>query len=344
MKPFNIEPISQNIKSVLLEKINLKTKPLGALGRLEELALQIGMIQETLMPELSNPYIIVFAGDHGVVEENVSAYPQEVTYQMVYNFLKGGAAINVFCRQNGIKIKVVDAGVKHQFDAHADLISLKIAESTVNFTKGPAMSMKQVSESIENGAMICNKVHQSGSNIIGFGEMGIGNTTSASALMHIFTGIDIQDCVGKGTGVDDERILHKIEVIAKAMTANPGLNTPLEKLAAFGGFEIAQMTGAILKAAELKMIIMVDGFIASTAFLAASRINRNVSDYAIFCHESEEKGHQKLLAFLKAKPLINLNMRLGEGTGCAVAYPLIKSSLHFLKEMASFESAGVSNK
>ncbi len=344
MNSFNIEPINQQIKSDLLEKINLKTKPLGALGRLEEIALQIGMIQETLIPELLNPYIIVFAGDHGIVEENVSAYPQEVTYQMVYNFLKGGAAINVFCRQNGIKIKVVDTGVKHQFSFHKDLISHKIAEGTQNFTKGPAMSMKQVSESLEGGALICNMVHMSGSNIIGFGEMGIGNTTSASALMHIFTGIDIQDCVGKGTGVADDRILHKIEVIRRGMTANPGLNNPLEKLAAFGGFEIAQMTGAILKAAELKMIILVDGFIASTAFLVASKIIPHVSDYAIFCHESEEKGHKKLLDFMKAKPLINLNMRLGEGTGCAIAYPLVKSSLHFLNEMASFESAGVSNK
>ena len=341
---FKIEPVNRSIQPLLQEKIDLKTKPTGALGRLEELALQIGMIQGTLSPDLKKPHIIVFAGDHGVAEEKVSAYPQEVTFQMVYNFLGGGAAINVFCKQNGITIKVVDAGVKHKFGVHPDLISLKVKDGTDNFTKGPAMSMEQVNQCLGYGARVTGEIYQTGCNIIGFGEMGIGNTTSASALMHTFTGIGLQECVGKGTGIDAGSIKHKTEVIRKALTNHKITNNPLKKLAAFGGLEIAQMTGAMLKAAGLKMIIMIDGFIASTAFLVAKHINGNIYDYAVFCHQSQEKGHKMLLEYLKAKPLINLNMRLGEGTGCAVAYPIIQSAVAFLNEMASFESAGVSNK
>ena len=206
------------------------------------------------------------------------------------------------------------------------------------------MSIEHVHECMGNGARIVNNIHQTGCNIIGFGEMGIGNTTSASALMHIFTGIDIQECVGKGTGINGDSIKHKTDIIRKAIKNNQNPDTPLKKLAAFGGFEIAQMTGAMLKAAELKMIIMVDGFIASTAFLAATHIDPDISDYAVFCHQSEEKGHKMMLEYMNAKPLISLNMRLGEGTGCAVAYPVIQSAVTFLNEMASFESAGVSNK
>ncbi|MBA7700392.1 Nicotinate-nucleotide--dimethylbenzimidazole phosphoribosyltransferase [subsurface metagenome] len=276
MTQLKIKSANRFIQSQLQEKINLKTKPTGALGRLEEIALQIGMIQGTLSPELKNPNIIVFAGDHGVVEENVSAYPQEVTFQMVYNFLRGGAAINVFCKQNGIKIKVVDAGVKHTFESHSDLITLKVKEGTNNFTKGPAMSIEQMNECLKNGDRIVNNVHQTGCNIIGFGEMGIGNTTSASALMHVFTGIELQECVGKGTGINTDSIRHKTDIIRKAITNNGNLDTPLKKLAAFGGFEIAQMAGAMLKAAELEMIIMIDGFIASTAFLVATYIDSNI--------------------------------------------------------------------
>lgn len=344
MTNFKIQPLNSSIANELQHKIDFKTKPLGSLGLLENIALQVGMIQETLTPQLKNPHLLVFAADHGVAEEGVSAFPQEVTYQMVYNFLQGGAAINVLSTQNGITIKVIDAGVKHEFDAHPSLISKKVANGTNNFAQGAAMSLEQLDQCLTNGASVVEKIHQEGCNIIGFGEMGIANTTSASALMHIFTGIKLEDCVGKGTGIDNDAINHKIEVIRKGLNSNTNLDTPYKKLAAFGGFEVAQIAGAMLKAAELKMVVMVDGFIATSAFLAATHINPNISDYAVFCHQSEEKGHKMMLSNLKAQPILNLNMRLGEGTGCAVAYPIIQSAVTFLNKMASFESAGVSNK
>lgn len=304
--------------------------PSGALGRLEEIAIQIGTIRGTLSPELKDPHIVVFAGDHGVAEENVSACPQEVTYQMVYNFLQAGAAINVFCRQNGIKIKVADAGVKHTFASHPDLIQSKVRGGTYNFTKGPAMSISEVYECLEKGSQIAEKIQLSGCNVICFGEMGIGNSTSAAALFHILTGIDLRDCVGKGTGISADDVLHKIDIIQKAIINNKDYDSPLDKLASFGGFEIAQMTGAMLKSAELRMIIMVDGFIANTALLTAINMNPDIIDYIISCRQSEERGHSKLLKHLNSTPLINLNMRRGEGTGCAIAYPLIKSAVAFL--------------
>ena len=343
MADFKIEPLTDAIKDKLQHKIDFKTKPTGSLGLLEEVALQIGMIQNSTAPTLKNPHILVFAADHGIADENVSAFPQEVTYQMVYNFLQGGAAINVLCEQNGIAIKVIDAGVKHVFDAHPHLITLKVGNGTNNFAKGAAMSLEQLHSCLHYGASVVDSIHQAGSNIVGFGEMGIANTTSASALMHVFTGIALDDCVGKGTGINNESINHKVEVIRKAVAINTNAHTPLEKFAAFGGFEIAQIAGAMLRAAELKMVVMVDGFIATSAFLAASFINENIKDYAVFCHQSEEKGHKMMLSFLSAKPLLSLNMRLGEGTGCAVAYPIIQSAVTFLNKMASFESAGISN-
>ena len=344
MIPFKILPVNWCLEPQLQKKIDTKTKPVGALGRLEEIALQAGLIQGTLAPELKNPHIVVFAANHGVAEENVSAYPQEVTFQMVNNFLQGGAAVSVFCKQNNIAIKIVDAGVKHTFEPHPNLITSKVKKGTENFAKGPAMSIEEAEISIEYGSRITEEIHQTGCNIIGFGEMGIGNTTSASALMHVFTDIDLEDCAGKGTGPDDNSIRHKIEVIRKGLECNPDLDTPLKKLAAFGGFEIAQMVGAMLRAAVLEMIIMIDGFVATTAFLVAVSDYPFVRDYAVFCHQSEENGHRKLLEYLKVTPLISLNMRLGEGAGCAIAYPLIQSAIAFVNEMASFKSAGVRSK
>ena len=344
MAQFKIESVNRFIQPQLQEKINLKTKPTSALGRLEEIALQIGMIQGTLSPELKNPHIIVFAADHGIAKEGVSAYPQEVTYQMVQNFLDGGAAINVFCRQHGINIKVVDAGVNHDFPKGTDLLDAKIANGTGNFLHKSAMSIQQAEDAIARGAEIVKSMHHDGCNVIGFGEMGIGNTSSASVLMSVLCDIPISECVGRGTGLDDKQIRNKIKILSEAIKNNRCAKIPIEVLATFGGFEIAQMCGAMLQAAELGMIVLVDGFIATSALLVASKIEQAVLDYAVFCHQSEEKGHQKLLEFMNAKSILNLNMRLGEGTGCAIAYPILKSAVAFLNEMASFENAGVSQK
>ncbi len=332
------------MKEQLQQKIDFKTKPLGALGMLEKIALQIGEIQNTQCPVLQNPTIVVFAGDHGVANDGLSAYPQEVTYQMVLNFLSGGAAINVFAKQHNIALKIVDAGVNHAFDVHDCLIDSKIAKGTKSFLTEKAMTKPQLAECLLKGKEIVDAVANSGCNVIGFGEMGIANTSAAAMLMSYCCNIAIENCVGRGTGINDTTLENKIALLKKATDFHGIITNPLEILATFGGFEIAQMVGAILKAFEENMLILVDGFIASSAFLVAFMMKKEILKNAIFCHQSEEQGHQKMLEFMKAKPLLQLNMRLGEGTGCAVAYPIIQSAVNFLNEMASFESAGISNK
>ncbi|GAA4272379.1 nicotinate-nucleotide--dimethylbenzimidazole phosphoribosyltransferase [Aquimarina gracilis] len=341
---FDIESLSnRKVKDILQYKINTKTKPLGALGTLEEIAMQIGAIQNSESPKLKNPTILVFAGDHGIAKKGeVNPYPQEVTAQMIYNFIQGGAAINVFCQQNNIDLKVIDAGVNHKFDAIPGLINAKIAFGTKNYQDQPAMTAQECDAAIHKGAEIVAKTYNNGCNIIGFGEMGIGNTSSASLLMSHYTGIEISECVGAGTGLNSEAIKQKQKVLTevyKKYKSAKQVNT----LAYFGGFEIAMITGAILKAAELKMTIIIDGFIVTSALLAAHEKYPEVLEYCIFAHTSGEQGHKKMLDFFKKEPLINLGMRLGEGTGVAVAYPIIVSAVNFLNNMASFESAGVSN-
>lgn len=333
-----------SIKNQLQNKIDFKTKPLGALGILEKLALQIGEIQDTLSPELTNPTIVVFAGDHGIAKEGVSAYPQEVTYQMVLNFLQGGAAINVFSNQNNINLKVVDAGVNFDFEPNIFLINTKIANGTKSFLREKAMTETQLQQCFDNGKQIVNKIFESNCNVIGFGEMGIGNTSSATMLMSYLCNLPIEKCVGRGTGLNDVQLTNKIAILQTAQDFHGEMNNPKEVLQTFGGFEIAQMCGAMLTAFEKNMLILVDGFIASNAFLVAQKINPLIINNAIFCHLSDELGHQNLLNFLGVEPLLKLKMRLGEGTGCAVAYPIIKSAVSFLNSMASFESAAVTNK
>ncbi len=324
------------------KKIDFKTKPRGSLGKLEKIALQIARIQKTMTPELKKPTILVFAGDHGLTEEGVSAFPKEVTYQMVMNFLGGGAAINVFCRQNDIRLKVVDAGVDFDFPSEFTLVHAKIERGTKNILKEPAMSVSICIQAIEKGREIVRQEVRKGCNIIGFGEMGIGNTSIASLLMHKYTGIDMEVCTGRGTGHDDAGLRRKTEVL-KAASAKYSVTGPLEILATYGGLEIAMMCGAMLEAKAQGMIIMVDGFISSAAILTASMMDGTILDNAIFCHASAESGHQLMLEYLKVDPVINLGMRLGEGSGVAVVYPIINSAVSFLNEMASFEDAGVSN-
>lgn len=347
MQEFNIKSTSKEIIPQLQSKIDSKTKPLGALGMLELIALKIGLIQNTLNPELKNPTIIVFAGDHGIASEGVSAYPQEVTHQMVLNFLNGGAAICVFSKQNGINLKIVDAGVNFDFSNAPNLINAKISMGTKNFLNSPAMGKVQCEDALSKGALIVKEQGKEGCNIIGFGEMGIGNTSSASIIMSILCNISIENCVGCGTGLDNSSLKRKTQILKQAINKHlPNIDkrNPLSVLSTFGGFEIAMICGGMLQAAELNMIILIDGFIATSALLVASKINPSVLDYCIFCHKSEEKGHSDVLNDLNAEPLLDLKMRLGEGTGVAVAYPLIKSAVNFLNNMASFEDANVTKK
>ncbi len=324
------------------EKIDGKTKPLGSLGRLETLAWQICTVQQTLHPSLNKPHVVVFAGDHGITDAGVSAYPQEVTYQMVMNFLNGGAAINVFCRQNDLDIKIVDAGVKFDFEQHSALINAKIAKGTQSFLTGDAMSAEQLADCFDEGQTIVEQVHASGCNVIGFGEMGIGNTSAAAMIMSALCDMPLENCIGRGTGLSDEQLKSKIETLKKAQEFHGELIEPEEILKVYGGFEIAQMCSAMLTAAEKNMLILVDGFIASSAYLVASFIDPSIKLNSIFCHLSNEHGHKFLLDYLEAEPLLQLDMRLGEGTGCAVAYPIVKSAVAFMNEMADFDGAGIS--
>ncbi|SFS52633.1 nicotinate-nucleotide-dimethylbenzimidazole phosphoribosyltransferase [Zhouia amylolytica] len=342
---FTISPLlNNNLKEKLQYKIDNKTKPIGALGVLEKVALQIGAIQETLEPKIKNPTILVFAGDHGIAQEGiVNPYPQEVTTQMVYNFLQGGAAINVFSETNNIDLQIIDAGVNYNFEKNLPLIHAKIDFGTKNYRLEPAMNNEQCLKAIKKGAELVEDRSKNEVNTIGFGEMGIGNTSSAALLMHYITKTPIENCVGAGTGLNAEGIQNKTKVLSEVLKKHHP-NNPLEALATFGGYEIAMIVGAILKAAEHKMTIIIDGFIVTSALLIAIEINKNVIDYCIFAHSSNEQGHQKMLEYLNVKPLLNFNMRLGEGTGAAMAVPVLRASTDFLNHMASFESAGVSTK
>ncbi|WP_312520345.1 nicotinate-nucleotide--dimethylbenzimidazole phosphoribosyltransferase [Massilia sp.] len=325
----------------LADAINNKTKPIGSLGRLESLAAQLGLIQRSTNVRIDQPAIVIFAGDHGVVAEGVSAYPQDVTWQMVENFLADGAAINVFARQNGCALHIVDAGVNHDFGQRPALIDRKIAPGTRNFAHEPAMSTQECAAALEHGMGLVSDIP---GNVIGFGEMGIGNTTAAAALMHKLTDQPLARCVGAGTGLTSEGILHKERVIAAAVQRHTHAVDPLDVLATFGGFEIAMMTGAMLKAAELRKVLLIDGFIVTSALLVAARLQPAILDYCVFSHSSGEHGHALLLEQLDAQPLLDLGLRLGEGTGSALALPLLHAAANFLNQMATFASAQVSER
>lgn len=346
---FDLKPSSKvenktDFGTLLQEKIDSKTKPVGSLGTLETLAFQMATVFETLNPKILNPNIVVFAADHGIANHGVSDYPQDVTRQMVTNFLEGGAAINVFCKQNNIELSIVDSGVNYDFPTNAKLINVKIAKGTQSFLHAAAMSETELNLCFEKGKSIVENIAKTGSNCIGFGEMGIGNTSTASVLMSLLTGFSIEECVGKGTGINDQKLLNKQNILKKAIGNYSGQAELKQQIAYFGGFEIMQMASGMLTAYENKMLILVDGFICSVAYLIASKINPDIKRNAVFCHCSAEKAHQKLLNYLGTKPILNLDLRLGEGTGCAIAFPILKSAETFLNDMASFESAGVSRK
>lgn len=339
--PVVLSTTNAALSFALDEVINTKTKPVGSLGFLEILAKQLGLILQTTQPRLLEPCIVVFAGDHGVTAEGVSAYPQDVTWQMVENFLQQGAAINVFARQHKIALHIVDAGVNYDFGERIGLIHRKQAKGTHNFLRQAAMSEHQCFAAIQDGMDLAAAMP---GNVIGFGEMGIGNTTAAAAIMHVLTEITVDDCVGAGTGLSPSGIRHKASVVKQAVTQHAGVlaTDPLAVLATFGGFEIAMMVGAMLQAASQRKVLLIDGFIATGALLVARCLQPAVLDYCVFCHCSDENGHQAMLNYLKVSTLLQISLRLGEGTGCALAWPLVQSAADFVCDMSTFQSAQVS--
>lgn len=328
-----------NLKDDLIKRINGKTKPLGSLGLLEEVALQIGMIQQSTKPILLNPTMLVFAADHGLADEGISPFPKEITWQMVMNFVGGGAAINCFCRQNGIHLEVIDAGVDYDFPEELPVVNAKVSRGTRNMMKEPAMTIEECELALERGGQIVADHHLAGCNVIGFGEMGIGNTSASSLLMHRFLNLPIESCTGAGAGMINDQLSHKQRIL-KSVSEKYDPQTPIETLATFGGLEVAMMAGGMLAACERGMVILIDGFIATAALLSAISFNPSVRQNALFCHVSNERGHRLMLAHLNAKPLLHLNLRLGEGTGAALAYPIVKAAVNFMNEMANMEDLG----
>lgn len=320
------------------------TKPQGSLGRLEELSIIIAGIKRQPFPSLAHKVIITMAGDHGVVEEGVSAYPSEVTTQMVYNFVKGGAGINVLARYIGARVAVVDMGVAEEIN-NSLVVNKKISYGTKNFVKGPAMSREEALRAIEAGIEIIEEELKNGIDIVGTGDMGIGNTTPSSAIVACITGKSVREVTGRGTGIDDNMLKHKIEVIERALKLNnPNPKDPIDVLAKVGGFEIGGMAGVMLAGAAIKLPVVIDGFISGAAALIAVKLAPQLKDYLIPAHCSAELGHRAIFDYLGLKPLIDFDMRLGEGTGAALGIGIAEASCKILKEMATFKSAGVSER
>ena len=337
--PAHTHTHTQALTQRLQHRLDQLTKPRGSLGRLEALALQVGLIQQTDAPRLHAPQLVVFAADHGLTAQGVSAYPSEVTAQMVENFLAGGAAVSVLARQHGLALTVVDAGVRHDFAARDGLLIRKVAAGTADASLGPAMSAAQCTQAIEHGRDVVRSLP---GNALLLGEMGIGNTSSAALLLARVGGFEIDVCVGRGTGLDDAGLAHKLAVLRGVLVLHAASLEPLQALAAFGGFEIAMMVGAALQAAQERRVIVVDGFIVGAAILVASMLDPALLGCCVFSHRGDEAGHGLLLTAVGAQPLLQLGLRLGEGSGAALAWPLLDSAVRLLNQMASFESAGVS--
>ena len=345
--PLIADIANPQLTQALQHKLDHKTKPLGSLGRLEQLALRIGQILGTESPRLEQPQMVVFAGDHGLAARGVSAFPSDVTWQMVENFLAGGAAVSVLARQHGLALTVVDCGVARDIAPRAavpgqpQLLVRKVAAGTQDASIGPAMTPAQCAQALHNGMDVVRGLP---GNALLLGEMGIGNTSVASLLLARLCGVSLKDCTGAGTGLDAAGVARKRAVLAQALAANEGAVNPLDALAALGGFEVATLTGAVLQAASERRVIVVDGFITSAAVLVAARLQPHVLQRCVFAHGSAEPGHAHMLAQLQAEPLLDLGLRLGEGSGAALAWPLLQSACAVLAEMASFESAGVDNR
>ncbi|MCF2825162.1 MULTISPECIES: nicotinate-nucleotide--dimethylbenzimidazole phosphoribosyltransferase [unclassified Pseudoalteromonas] len=344
-----VKPLDTRLNTLIQQRIDLKTKPLGALGKLEALAVQLVQIFSQGQTQLdieqlaiTRPAMFVFAGDHGIASQGVSIAPSEVTGQMVANFVQGGAAINVFCRQLGWQLTVVDCGTLVPCEPSPNLRSQRLGDITHAFHKQPAMSEMQLKQGLEYGEQVVMPAIEAGSNVIAFGEMGIGNTSSAAAILAALSGASVELCVGRGTGIDDETLCKKRALIKQALEYHQDkLATPEQILQRLGGFEIVQMVGAMLAVARAQKVIIVDGFISTAAAMLASRIAPQSKQYMVFAHGSMEQGHKLMLEQLNAEPLLHLDMRLGEGTGAALALPLLQAALGFFCEMASFADADV---
>jgi nicotinate-nucleotide--dimethylbenzimidazole phosphoribosyltransferase len=339
-----VSPVNEAVRAAACRRLDVLTKPLGALGRLESLAAQICAVQGTLDIHITQPVGIVFAADHGVSQSGVSAYPREVTAQMVANFLDGGAAISVLAKLQGMELWIVDAGVEGDCGTHPRLIDAKIRRGTRNFVDESAMTPKECATALQRGRDVLDRVIPPGGNALVLGEMGIGNTASSAMLMHGLTGKELSACVGRGTGVDDRGLERKKAVLAQALKRRGAPQDPLDLVAEFGGYEIAMLTGAVLGAAARRMLILVDGFTVTVAVGVAARLDPAVLNYCVFGHCSAEHAHRALLDYLEVRSLLDLGMRLGEGSGAALALSVVRAAAALFTDMATFEGAGVSDK
>lgn len=351
MNPFiqeicrSIMPVDEAFLDAAQARQGILTKPPGSMGRLEEVGNRLAAIRGTMTPALQRKRIYVTAADHGVSAEGVSAYPREVTRQMVMNFLRGGAAINVLARHGGIEVQVVDAGVDYDFPPDTPLVDVKVTRGTANFATGPAMTLAQAEQAVTAGGHLARTAKHDGIHLVGIGEMGIGNTTAASAITSVLTGMPAVDVTGRGTGVDDAGLAHKVAVIERALKVNrPDPNDPIDVLAKIGGAEIGVMMGIVIGGATEGLPIVVDGFISTAAAALAVACCPVIRDYLFLAHLSQEPGHAALCRFIGHRPLLDLNLRLGEGTGIALAMPMLEAAGKLLAEMATFEEAGVSEK
>jgi nicotinate-nucleotide--dimethylbenzimidazole phosphoribosyltransferase len=340
-----IRPLDRSFEVAAQKRLDSLTKPQGSLGKLEELARRVAVIQRKVPPQLGRKLLFVFAADHGITEEGVSAYPKEVTAQMTYNFLRGGAAINVLARHYGVEVLVIDIGVDHEFSNPPGLRNRKVRRGTKNFSRGSAMTRSEAVQSIETGIRLVEEIASENLFLLGAGEMGIGNTTSAAAILCALTGAAPRDVVGRGTGIDDRTWRRKVAAIERGLEVNrPDAKEPLDVLTKVGGLEIGAMTGAILGAAAFRIPMVLDGFISGAAALLAQSLCPPVQDFLFASHLSPEAGHKFMLEVLNLAPVLDLEMRLGEGTGACVLMGLAEAAARLLAEMATFDSAGVEKK
>ena len=344
MKTFAIQPTDKSFAPSIQAKIDNLNKPKSSLGRLEELALQICLIQQTLEPSLAHPCHLLLGGDHGIEREGVSVSPREVTWQQMINFTHGGGGVNMFCRQHGFKLRIVDVGVDYDLSNVEGIINRKISRGTRNFLYEPAMSEKEFDQAIQIGCDLVDDCIAEGCRILSIGEMGIANTSPSSIWMHLFTGIPLKECIGAGAGLDAPGIRHKYEVLSNALAnyqANTHHPTPITHIRHFGGYEMIAAIGAMLKAAEKHLVILVDGFIMTACALAAIQLYPAAKDYMIFTHCGDESGHKRMLDAMGANALLNLGLRLGEGTGALCAFPIIDSAVRMMNEMNNFDNARI---